>query len=609
MTQYRPMFVSPEGFDQAQKELSLFGAPLSINATLQDVYPECPSDFDAFVALLRSMDRSQTLYWCSRMNLSVSDPLTLSDEDWQAAQQAAINHFFQAQEIERIRALAQHPVRRVGVFFRGPLLELFRWALALSPDLPGGLRRHDADFSSKFARAVLFANGMWNRRINRGDFSRAASLDDLDPALFRRSLLETIPGMDPRRAIARGRKIIREILCRIAREFDTKFREKTGLTLEDYSLLVFQVMRKSLDFTPTERQSRVGFDRAFSIRDFCRNAPQHEDSWRRFLQLESATPAEMCERVWKGASPTQESMLPVDLRPLRECPILRLGDAAIAIDPLLLTERAAVGPIFYLKAFEEFGHAFHQYCESVLKAMYPYSAVLVNRLTTPVPGEGAQHSPVEVADACIEDVIDAQQREIMMWEFKSAWLPEAPHWKDGADYMSLLRQRYGATEDSVKGVAQIARSIRRVGEGVWRSTSLSFDHVSRIIPVLLTYDPLMEAPAHPKFLANEFARLLEPDEKRRNCDMRKGKFRVAPLIVMTLNDLEDLQSSIENFSLTELLREYSAACSERLVSLHDYVAGTPRFNDRVKYSQLLLNEFRQDARTLAAIFDPAPPPE
>jgi len=609
MTQYRPVFVSPGGAAQAQNELALFGAPLSINATLQDVYPESPNDFDTFVALLRSMDRSQTLYWCSRVNLSVSDPLTLSDEDWQAAQQTAITHFFKDQEIERIRALAQHPVRRVGVFFRGPLLELFRWALALSPDLQGGLRRQDPDFSNKFARAVLFANGMWNRRVSRGEFSKAGSPDDLDPALFRRSLLETIPGMDPRRAIARGRKIIREILCRMAPEFGTKFCEKTGLALEDYSLLVFQVMRSSLDFNSTERQSRVGFDRAFSIRDFCRNAPQHEDSWRRFLQLESATPSEMCEGVWKGASPTQENMLPVDLRPLREHSILRLGDAAIAIDPLLLTERAAVGPIFYLKTFEEFGHAFHEYCESVLQAMYPYSAVLVNRLTTPVLGKDAQHNPVEVADTCIEDVIDAQQREIMMWEFKSAWLPEAPPWKDSADYMSLLRQRYGATEDSVKGVAQIARSIRRVGEGVWRSTNLSFNQVARIIPVLLTYDPLMEAPAHPKFLANEFARLLEPDEKRPNSDMRKGRFRVAPLVVMSLNDLEDLQSSIENFSLTELLREYSAACSERLVSLHDYVAGTAKFNDKVKYSQLLLNEFRQDGRTLAAMFDAAPPPE
>jgi hypothetical protein len=124
MTQYRPVFVSPDGAALGQNDLALFGAPLSINATLEDVYPESPNDFDTFVAPLRSMDRSQTLYWCSRVNLSVSDPMTLSDEDWQAAQQTAITHFFKDQEIERIRALAQHPVRRVGVFFRGPLLEL-----------------------------------------------------------------------------------------------------------------------------------------------------------------------------------------------------------------------------------------------------------------------------------------------------------------------------------------------------------------------------------------------------------------------------------------------------------------------------------------------------
>ena len=39
--------------------------------------------------------------------------------------------------------------------------------------------------------------------------------------------------------------------------------------------------------------------------------------------------------------------------------------------------------------------------------------------------------------------------------------------------------------------------------------------------------------------------------------MRKGRFSIHGLIVLTINDLEVLERSIENFSLIELLRAYS----------------------------------------------------
>ena len=53
---------------------------------------------------------------------------------------------------------------------------------------------------------------------------------------------------------------------------------------------------------------------------------------------------------------------------------------------------------------------------------------------------------------------------------------------------------------------------------------------------------------------------------------------MAPLILITIDDLESLESSLSNFTLVSLLRSYSAATPDRLVSLHNFLsANSDRF--------------------------------
>jgi hypothetical protein len=41
---------------------------------------------------------------------------------------------------------------------------------------------------------------------------------------------------------------------------------------------------------------------------------------------------------------------------------------------------------------------------------------------------------------------------------------------------------------------------------------------------------------------------------------------------MTIQDLENLEKSINNFSLVELLEDYSRECPDRMRSLHNFIA-------------------------------------
>ena len=47
---------------------------------------------------------------------------------------------------------------------------------------------------------------------------------------------------------------------------------------------------------------------------------------------------------------------------------------------------------------------------------------------------------------------------------------------------------------------------------------------------------------------------------------------MAPLTVMTIQDLENLETSIGNFSLANLLADYSRECPDRMRSLHNFIA-------------------------------------
>ena len=71
---------------------------------------------------------------------------------------------------------------------------------------------------------------------------------------------------------------------------------------------------------------------------------------------------------------------------------------------------------------------------------------------------------------------------------------------------------------------------------------------------------------------------------------------------MTLDDLEDLESSLENFGLCELLREFSQNYPDRLVTLHNYLV-ISRFQSKIVYSKRVREEFSRELKNLQQRFE------
>jgi hypothetical protein len=100
---------------------------------LSAIFPEERGDFASFCAMVRTLSRTDAIFWCARLNLILSNP---QNTDEASAQSYCISQFCGPEEIERGKRFAtEHP--GATPFSRAQLLELIRWTCLLADDLPG----------------------------------------------------------------------------------------------------------------------------------------------------------------------------------------------------------------------------------------------------------------------------------------------------------------------------------------------------------------------------------------------------------------------------------------------------------------------------------------
>jgi hypothetical protein len=358
---------------------------------VSEVFPGVSSDFDTFRDRLARLSRTDTLFWCARFNLIISNP---ANTDHRGKQQYVISMCLGTEETERLNRFTQRhgSADKMVVFFRGQLLELLRWASLLCEDHPDdGDTFERPEMQRAFAEAALIASDLWAQRIYRDRMSLkdgVATARRRVLASVRQSIAETSSGMEPLLSLGRGKALIGDGLATLYPSLREEFRSKTGLSLDDYYMCLAAVMTHFMDITPenVEAKSRG----IFNVNSICRDVPAIAPLVAAYLQLESQTSDEL--RAALHDSP-QDGAPPPAYRPLRVRPILRVPDGrAIIMDPVFYAEKAAVGPLFVVSEgadrrtsavlFGAFGRAFESYAGDLLRSMYLKPAAgLVDRLT------------------------------------------------------------------------------------------------------------------------------------------------------------------------------------------------------------------------------------
>jgi hypothetical protein len=527
---------------------------------------------------LAYLSRDDALFTCARINAMVCGfGPSLSNHE---RQKAAIG---QLCSLEEMRALSHYALRhggpeRVMPFFRGQLLELARWiALHCRHQEGDGETFSDSAVRSAFVRAALIASDLWQRRLFGGVIALNLDRDEQIRQFmgsFRKSLEEGNQAGHPGLVMSRGWILFSRYVPKYMTDFAELFERSTNLTLRQYFICATALMNRTFSDHPEN-------GRIFQT-GYVQGTTSFTEVFKRFIGLLSQTPEQWAEKL--RATPNDSGYLS-----LRERPILNFDRGrSIIFDPTFYLENLTTAPIFYLKTtgvpmikvFGAFGFAFEEYAKELLKRRFPDGGgVLYQPLKCNVEGQNGQGHQFEI-DAVLNDISAAAFVEI-----KAALLREDTVLSDDPEiFLNEIRRKYGhvdAREERDKGVAQLARSIGALVRHEWTGLGGEYADVRHIYPVLVVFDIRMAAPGCCYFLESEFRKLLGdvPPE-----------IRVHPLIVLTIDDLEQLISGIESLSLMEFLRAYSTDDPDRMSSVHNFIAGSNYLN-QVRPSPFLEEAF------------------
>jgi len=568
---------------------------VGVYVPISEVFPDVRSDIGTFRSLLSNLSRTDTLFWCARLNLVVS--ANASSMDSVRAQQFGLNQFFTSSEIESINAFARNHggVNRVKVFFRGQILELFRWVSLLCTDHPGDGTTYEAPHVRRtFAQVALIASDVWANRIFKNKFSLDGGIEVARKRAIgpnRKSVEATTTTPELTQSLGRGWALFSGYLPKNYPSFDADFFSVTGITVEQY-FVAFAAMVTSF----MNPQNNPGI---FNIKDL-QNHSLYGDVFSRHFALECQSPDELRQTLWRGTDHKVKQYEDAPFayyKQLRDRPILQTEDGrGIIFDPIFFSEKASIGPLFHIlkspkcnpdDIFSAFGQAFESYVLDILARMFASSEILADRFFKNIQVLDNIGNCIEI-DAMLNDV-----SELVLFEVKSGFIPETAVLCD--DYMTLLqslRNRYSVTCNSkgrskLKGVGQLARSVKAISEKKWAGIVDEYRAVEFIYPVLVVHDTFLTSPVYGSFFASEFAAHLEPDTTLPNGIFVKRNIKIAPVIVMSVDDLENLETSIEHFSFRDLLADYSRSCSDRLMSLHNFISYSARYRDNMYHNRNL----------------------
>jgi hypothetical protein len=554
--------------------------PTSVHVPYCVIFSDGPVNFDSFKKVVKSLSLTDTLFWCARLNLILAHP-NLDDKN---KQQQLLDCIFTGQQIEKLNkfVIAQGGSDHVVAVHRGTLLELIRWVCLFCTDHPDdGTTFNKPEVWETFVRALLMSNEAWEQRVYGESAFEGESIDERRNnavAPIRQSLTETRNHHQQSDVLTRGAKLFGEIFPRFYPAFASEFHDRTGLSLQDYHSCLYTIVALWMNSPAKSGVGGKSDSGIFTLQMIRNLAPHMEEVFEKFFSLLSITPAELKAALWTGEEP-REFGDAYRLKPLRERPILKAADGRmILLEPVLFTDKASSGLLFHLMdantpkkksdaLFTKFGHAFETYVGTILQQIYPDPGPYLAKRLYPDVRETKNHK-IQVADFIIDDV-----SEIVIVEAKSTRLQDDKiSQKKPEAFLEHLRARYGGKR-SRQGYGQLARNINKLSTQEWQPAGIDLTSANRIYPILLVHDDLLDTPLSGHYLAQEFRLQLHPDSLDTGGWMVKGRFRVAPLIVMTIDDLECLESSLYRFTLVDLLKAYSAKIPDRSTSLKNFMAG------------------------------------
>lgn len=577
-------------------------------------FPNRPCGFDALRALLEQLSRTDAMFWCARLNLALAS--RRYDERHELQTEIA-NAFLTARERHLVNAWAHDTGRAPGrayLFFRAQLLDLLCWVALLARDLPSdGTTFKRAATRLAFAEAALIVGDAWGERVYATLDDTGDREADLENAMrgMRTGLEFSLAEQDPAAAIARGRLIYSYVPDKVRSDFLHEFHKHTHVTLDEFfpaatTLVAVSALNSGHATGPAPIMNiHVAADAMTS---------EAAISFRQTFRLLSQSPGQLCNAL-QEYDPTGVLRLNTrfDYLPLRSRPVLVAPDGRfLVIDAQFMADQLVRGPLFAVATalkgspkantiFGGFGDGFQAYVLAFLRNLYPGSSLICSLLHES-PRALLNGDEVELADAAIEGV-----EALILLEIKGVFLADQ-RIGPGANeaHIEAIRKKYailpgdsGSKAGRAVGVGQLVRNIAALVFGEFTSVGLKVPTDGTVYPVIVSFDELMAAPGVVDLLRKSFSTGWNAELQART-GKATARPRVAPLTIMTVRELELMDSIVRTRTLASVLAAYTSETAIR--SFYDHLYAHRDSYDLTPSEHIRNHGMQEVARVAAHVF-------
>lgn len=547
---------------------------VSTYITCDMLFKDVSTEFPHFRNMISKLSCSDAIFWCARINLALSA----------TGNELAQRPLFDMLATQKEKYWLNKVIRRQRgnsnntIFFRGQMLELIRWIVLFCHDHPDdGSTFNDNENRTLFLKCALLASDIWSKQTY-GDKIFGIEKDPTRvikyaSASFRKGIEATRSAPDLFVSCGRAWIFYQQYFRKYHSSFNEDFLSVTGLTFEEYIVCFSAIATHFID--PLNKPCVIN-------KQAIGDTTLIPEKIKAYVQLESQTLEELCSNLWGNRGVHEISEIntePLNTISLREKPIYSAPDGrSVVMDPIYFHERVLTSPLFHMiplnrekanEIFVAFGYAFEDYCCDILERMYLTTTATTNHtlLRQKEYRYNGQHIQI--------DAIIKQNHTAVLFEIKASFIKESQVNLDGASYVEELRKKYSNIVEhgqvKVKGVGQLSRIIKNILQEKFEKMNSDLVDINEIFPVLLVHDNLLDAPLTIEFLREEFQKLFENDL---GYPVEKCPINIHILTVMTINDLEHLENSVQHFNIISLLRDFVRQKSE---SLHDFIANSKKY--------------------------------
>ncbi len=526
--------------------------------------------------LLTPLPLQETVILCARLNAIVSGIGIVSME---RRNRAAMSFMALPKEEQRILSFTgpHGGYQRHAVFFRGQLLHLMRLAVRhCSRGSRPDFYEHPKN-RVQFLKAALVASALWTERAMASrNFAQLTEETVEDHVGYLRKVLEeTNPAPNAVNTIGRGWLLFAEHFPKHYPAFEDEFLAATKMTFDEYSTCVSGLM--SYVMVGNELEGRV-----FKI-NTVGAATRYGGFFPEYLALDSQTPEQFAQASQGSQAEFEKAMW--------ERPVIFFPDgASVIIDPVFFSAKLSVGPLFFLlrdhpergrAVFHAFGLAFEDYANAIVRRMFDNARLNLEKAN-------GKNTDFEV------DAVAGEATATLVFEAKAKFLKEElVSGNEYADFVGHLREKYISKGNAVW---QLAKSTSAISKRAWPELPSEFAAPTEIYPIVVAHDLRLDSPGTGVFFRKEMRKLLD-------CEIGEN---IRPLIVMTIQDLENLEGGVASgaISLARLLSDYLKEIRDvdPLCSLHNFIAHS-EYSSRMKPSPVVLGKSLETAdRAKAVLF-------